>query len=71
MLVVKQARASIPDLGRSMVVDNARTPQTLGIQFRPYTQSAALAESLLVLGLAWPRNPSTAPADAHKQLRFA
>jgi nucleoside-diphosphate-sugar epimerase len=52
LLVDKQARASIPDLGRSMAMDNARTRQALGIHFRSMSESVpAMAESLFALGL--------------------
>lgn len=51
-LVDKQARATAPDLGRSLAVDTSRTRQALGIRFRPMSESVpAMGESLIALGL--------------------
>ncbi|RPI16489.1 MAG: aldehyde reductase [Lysobacterales bacterium] len=52
-LVDGTARQAVPDLGKWLPVDTARTRQTLGIEFIPARDAAvATARSLLDLGLA-------------------
>ncbi|MDE2151878.1 MAG: aldehyde reductase [Betaproteobacteria bacterium] len=46
------SRPIVPDLGIELPIDNSTTCRTLGMAFRPYTESGpAMAESLLRLGL--------------------